>query len=493
MRYLNTALKGGSLFSSARILSVLLLIIFPLYLLGTAAVPAGGSPRADSPAGQVRLVLNGWLLQTDVPPQLVAGRTLLPLRFVGEAIGARVAWDEAARTVELSKEKGLLVLGIDQLEARVNGQVVPLDVPPQIIQGRTMVPLRFLAENLGASVHWDEAQRIVFLDFQDVPSPPGHGLRPYDPAEPAEIPPAEPREDLQAYYYDDLDLEVHLYGIRLGESRAAVHRKLGSPAWEMETLYGYSKLAYPGRAHYLALGIKEDRVVSLYAAGEEWRFGPVNEEVALKTVQEEFALADYVYVEQLNSYLQAGSPLVKYENMLVTFYPDRLNGNRIAALRLEDRSVARDRFAAFYRFRSGESDQQQVGDQLLREAERADERLLFDLANYERLRRGTAPLEWHAAAARAALAHSREMYSHAYFNHFSPLTGKGPSERLRDEDVNFQRMAENIARGQTDAIEAHHGLMNSVHHRPAILNPEYRSLGTGVRGDCFTQKYVTEF
>ena len=485
----NINLKKYTLFSPLiRLMLAFVIFVAAVLLLGAEAKSEDFS-RNRSPVTQVRIVLNDWLLQMDVYPYIEDGRVLLPVRFVGEAVGAQVTWDEGSRSVKVSKEGAVLEMTIDQQTARVNGQEVDLDVPPRIIQGRVLVPLRFLAENLGALVSWDSQQRVVFLEYEGLPVPPTHGERIYDPDELPEMLPQEHH----AYNYEDIEVTIETYGIQLGDHEDWVRNLLGSPSWEKDTLYGYRWLTYPGSERYLAVGLQDGSVVSIYAAGDQWQFGSVNETTTLEALENRFELTKSVLIKKINSYFKPGLPIIAYNNTLITFYPDHLGDNVIAAVRLEDKNVAENRFAEFYLTRSREGKRDRVPVEKARQAEEADERILFDLANYERSRRGISQLTWHPAAARAALSHSREMFIHDYFSHVSKITGKGPSARLDEQNVNFRSMGENIARGQMDAIEAHHGLMNSANHRPTILNRQYRSLGVGVFGDCYTQKFVTEF
>lgn len=98
----------------------------------------------------------------DVPPQIVRARTLMPIRAVAEKLGADVSWDPKTRTAIIRKGDKVIVLAIDKPNARVNGKLVKLDVPPKIVNNRTMVPLRFVAENLDVNVTWvAEAQTVV--------------------------------------------------------------------------------------------------------------------------------------------------------------------------------------------------------------------------------------------------------------------------------------------------------------------------------------------
>jgi len=97
----------------------------------------------------------------DVPAQLVGSRVFVPLRFVGEAFGVPFLWDGAAKQISYSGQAGPVVLVIGQKSALVNGVTVALDGPAMIQNGRTLVPLRFISESLGAVVTWHGAEKKV--------------------------------------------------------------------------------------------------------------------------------------------------------------------------------------------------------------------------------------------------------------------------------------------------------------------------------------------
>jgi len=116
---------------------------------------------AQADARPISIVLDGRELRGDVAPQIIGGRTMIPLRLIFEALGATVTWDEATQTVTGQQGNITIILVRGSRNATVGGRAVTLDQPAQIITGRTMVPLRFVAESLGATVEWDEAQRTV--------------------------------------------------------------------------------------------------------------------------------------------------------------------------------------------------------------------------------------------------------------------------------------------------------------------------------------------
>jgi len=112
---------------------------------------------------QIRVLLDGVELSFDVPPQTVGGRTLVPLRTIFEALGAEIEWDSASRTVTASDGKIEVILTIGSTTPTVNGRVVTIDQPGIVVSGRTLVPLRFVAESFGVDVNWDSASRTVSI------------------------------------------------------------------------------------------------------------------------------------------------------------------------------------------------------------------------------------------------------------------------------------------------------------------------------------------
>ncbi|OQA08781.1 MAG: hypothetical protein BWY65_01359 [Firmicutes bacterium ADurb.Bin373] len=111
---------------------------------------------------------NGELIVMDVSPTIIESRTMLPIRYAAAPLGADVAWDDAARKVTVSLGETKMELWIGQSNASVNGKIVPIDadninVKPLIINGRTMLPLRFVTETLGCEVQWEQAAKKITI------------------------------------------------------------------------------------------------------------------------------------------------------------------------------------------------------------------------------------------------------------------------------------------------------------------------------------------
>ncbi len=111
----------------------------------------------------IKLFLNGKRLPTDVAPVIENSRTLVPIRVITENLGATVAWDPAKREVLVEKEDTSVLMGIDYPYVCINNQTQAIDVAPKIMDGRTMVPIRFLAETFRLNVDWDDSTHSVLL------------------------------------------------------------------------------------------------------------------------------------------------------------------------------------------------------------------------------------------------------------------------------------------------------------------------------------------
>jgi len=134
-----------------------LMIIMAIFLTLTSPVLAAAS--------QVRVFVDGTEVQfPDQKPVINAdNRTLVPIRFISEALGAEVEWIALTRTVKINYQGKTILLEIGLKQALVGTSVVTLDTKAELINNRTMVPLRFVSECLSAKVEWDSANRAVYI------------------------------------------------------------------------------------------------------------------------------------------------------------------------------------------------------------------------------------------------------------------------------------------------------------------------------------------
>ncbi len=113
--------------------------------------------------GDKNATVFGEAKSNDVAPIIRNDRTMLPIRFIAEALGAEVGWDSENKVVTITNDKITIEITIDKSVAVVNGKEISLDSPAFIEKDRTFLPLRFVSENLGAEVDWVEETKQVVI------------------------------------------------------------------------------------------------------------------------------------------------------------------------------------------------------------------------------------------------------------------------------------------------------------------------------------------
>ncbi len=115
----------------------------------------------------MKVFVEGKKPEFDVPPVIKDGRTLIPVRAIVNTMGADVDWDPENKIVTIVKDDKTITLQIDSNEVFVNGVPVTLDVPATIVEGRTMVPGRFVSEAFNAIVEWIGEYEMVVIDMPE--------------------------------------------------------------------------------------------------------------------------------------------------------------------------------------------------------------------------------------------------------------------------------------------------------------------------------------
>lgn len=154
-------------------------IVAALFLFALAGIHQPSPAYADSApfmfenmdyqkSDHIRIALDGAEIPMETKPQIIGGRTFVPMRSVSESMGLHVEWDETTRSVKAADDSSLIVFSMGSDRATVNDQEKTLDVPLCIVEGRIMVPLRFLQENLGYHVVWIQDSNLILMSRQDV-------------------------------------------------------------------------------------------------------------------------------------------------------------------------------------------------------------------------------------------------------------------------------------------------------------------------------------
>lgn len=113
-------------------------------------------------AGSV--TVNNHLVKFDAPPYIKGGSTYVPLRAISEQLGAEVSWNEETQTVTITKESTTIEIKANSTTVSINGTPTELKSPATVTNGRTYLPLRFLAETLNFDVSWDGDHDIIDID-----------------------------------------------------------------------------------------------------------------------------------------------------------------------------------------------------------------------------------------------------------------------------------------------------------------------------------------
>ena len=111
----------------------------------------------------IKVTIDGNLIEFDVNPTMVNDRVLVPMRKIFETMGAEVEWASETQTIFAKKDDINIEMQIDNLIIKVNEEIITLDVPPMLIESRTLVPVRAVAESLNTTVNWDGENNTVII------------------------------------------------------------------------------------------------------------------------------------------------------------------------------------------------------------------------------------------------------------------------------------------------------------------------------------------
>ena len=165
-----------------RNIALLCTAIMLLSFISTAiwASPAQGANRVEIvlTVGSSKASINGQSIALDAAPYIKSGSTLVPLRFIGTALGATIDWHQESETVTYELDGTTILLTIGSKNALVNAESKQILQAPEISNARTMVPLRFVSEALGASVDWEDATQKITIIRESEPTVPKQAEKP---------------------------------------------------------------------------------------------------------------------------------------------------------------------------------------------------------------------------------------------------------------------------------------------------------------------------
>lgn len=142
--------------------------------------------------GKASITIDGTETAIDAAPVIISDRTLLPVSAIIEAVGGNVHWENETQNAVLTYNNDVIILTIDSTTAFVNETEKTLDVAPAIINERTMLPIRFIAENFGFDVEWDGENQTVTITAPRAATEPESTTEPTDEPVQTVVPTDEP-------------------------------------------------------------------------------------------------------------------------------------------------------------------------------------------------------------------------------------------------------------------------------------------------------------
>lgn len=139
-----------------------IMVILSLFLL------ASGPIHVNAESAPITVTIDGVLQSYEQPPVEINGYTLVPMRGIFEALGATIVWDPTTQSVFATKGDISVIIVINSEYATVNGKSVKLAARAQLLNERTMVPLRFVSEAMGAQVVWDGTTKSITITNQEI-------------------------------------------------------------------------------------------------------------------------------------------------------------------------------------------------------------------------------------------------------------------------------------------------------------------------------------
>ena len=119
-------------------------------------------------AKEVKIEIDGKaMVPKDMPAVIIDGRTMLPMRQIAQELGCEVNWNEAAKQIYVMRGSDIIVFTVDSKTGYENGKKFTMDVPATIVNDRTMLPVRALADALHLNIKWNDPNRIVSIQSGD--------------------------------------------------------------------------------------------------------------------------------------------------------------------------------------------------------------------------------------------------------------------------------------------------------------------------------------
>lgn len=409
---------------------------------------------------QIEIYSDGMLLEpVDAIPYLNEdGRTMVPVRFMSEALGAEVSWVEETQSVLITKDKTEIAFQVNSDIVIINGQSRQMDTK-MILEantGRTFVPLRFAVEPLGIGIG-----NVEFLDDQLLKI--------------------------------ELDNSPSLFNLRIGTAESEVLRQYGQPTSKGLSAFGYEWWFYADDyLQYMQIGMANNEVVVIYTNSGNWTYENTYRGLSVEELKSTFDIEDPIKIDFDNVSLtisQASDQSLGKERYLyikddvaIEWFFDLHDGG-VTSIRVSKMPYVLTQVSYQFSYSYPQGSMPDYSSPILSPEEQiqvdnTNSLMLFYLTNATRASRELNILTFDEEVSKLSLSHSVDMQTNDFFDHHSPTTG-GLGDRFEAWNISFRSISENIAFGQADGVFAHEGLMNSLGHRKNILSISPTQVGVG--------------
>ena len=433
-----------------------------------------------SALSNARVIINGEEAVFETMPIFRNGHIFVPLRGVAERLGASITWDRETNSISLTIIQTITSRPLTEIVGNVTSTStrelrISLNSRNQdilVVNGRTMVRLRKIAEYFGAIVEWDGNTRTALIKTPDPTN--------------------------RAYVPKEHEKDVILSNgniLNIGMSEDEIVRILGRPARVEPTLNGYDWWVYnDDLQHFSMIGMADNRVVSMYSVSPEWSIdgiSPGNSVDETLRIYSQYRNVPVMAGEQKVTvfiFNQMRIRVIPRENAFVAFYVDTHRDHTISAIRITDKSFYIKNPHSVTIVSGMDAPEVKHTKEQQDKVWQAEGRIMHDLVNSFRVKKGRSVLIWRDDLARLAKSHSQDMKANNFFAHISPTTGCVNTRAVK-AGFPTNTVGENLATGHKDAIEAQYFLTESLGHRINMLRHQYRYAGMGIIGKYSTQKF----
>jgi len=402
--------------------------------------------NASASGSAIQVTLDGRPISLDVPPQVIDGRTMVPMRAIFESLGALVTWDSSSQTVTAITSTGKIIrLTVGSRTIYIDNVANIIDAPAQIVDGRTMVSMRLVAQAMGLDVEWVPSTRSVTI----------------------ETPESFPQ--LEQMVLDLLNIERGKHGLHplVWDDGLATASRRHSRDFSDYTIMDSKYGDLPA----------EDR---MSLAGVSMRFGGLN---IVYTFRSPELIVDYLLktssanlLSKNNTHVGVGFHRLQDTRFkcYTAFYFGReqstlrkqMDYPPLSSVTLPNRKLSAEEMAAW------DADYNATGGPNHFELE------VVRLVNKERANAGLRPLTIDMTLMKVSRFKAQSMSDLDYIDH-SGIYGQ-PWDLAKSFGHNSGTYGENLARGHTTAEDVVRAFMNSPGHRANILRANFNVIGVGL-------------